>query len=67
MKNNCQDFSVGLAQFLDPKISAGVFPSCEAGKNLTVTDEDDVGFASAAAGQGQEFNIFNICGVIFLT
>ena len=58
MKNNCQDFCVGLAKFLDPNISAGVLPLCEAGDNETSTLSKDLGYASAAAGEGQELDIF---------
>ena len=58
MKNNCQDFCVGLAKFLDPNISAGVFPLCEAGVNETATRDLSYGYASAAAAEGQELDIF---------
>ena len=50
MQNNCQDFCVALARYLDPNISAGVFPLCEAGKNENV--KDDLGYASAVSGDG---------------
>ena len=35
---------------MDPNISAGVFPLCEAGKNENV--KDDLGYASAVSGDG---------------
>ena len=54
MLNNCQDFCVGLAKFLDPDISAGVFPLCEAGLNKTATQKGEWGYASAASGEGKE-------------
>ena len=60
MKNNCQDFCVGLAKFLDPYISAGAFPLCEAGDNETFTTENGYfGYASAASGEGKELIIFS--------
>ena len=58
MKNNCQDFCIGLAKFLDPNISAGVFPLTEAGKNFIARYS---GYASAAASEGQELDIFVEC------
>ena len=57
MKNNCQDFCVGLAKFLDPNISAGVFPLCEAGENETATKDRNLGYASAASGEGKETSL----------
>ena len=57
MLNNCQDFCVGLAKFLDPDISAGAFPLCEAGLNKTgwqFFEEEKSGYASAASGEGKE-------------
>ena len=59
MKNNCQDFCVGLAKFLDPYISAGAFPLCEAGDNETFTKNGDFGYASSASGEGKELPIFH--------
>ena len=62
MKNNCQDFCIGLAKFLDPNISAGVFPLIEAGDNfITPYSGVNLGYATAAAGEGQELNIFVEC------
>ena len=52
MKNNCQDFCIALAKYLDPKISPGVFPMCEAGRNEHVNSQ--LGYASAASGEGKE-------------
>ena len=54
MKNNCQDFCIALAKFLNPNISAGAFPLCEAGSSQI----KNTGYSSAAAGQGQESNVF---------
>ena len=54
MSNNCQDFCVALGKYLDPKISAGVFPLCEAGENQTAQKNEDLGYASAASGEGKE-------------
>ena len=48
MQNNCQDFCVALARYLDPNISAGVFPLCEAGANANV--KFHLGYASAVSG-----------------
>ena len=65
MTNNCQDFCVGLAKFLDPNISAGVFPLCEAGENETAQKERNLGYASAAAGEGKELNLrIDFCTLI---
>ena len=50
MKNNCQDFCIALGKYLDPKISPGVFPMCEAGRN----EHEQLGYASAASGAGKE-------------
>ena len=54
MTNNCQDFCIALGKFLDPNISAGNFPFCQAGTNSI----EKTGYANSAAGEGQELNIF---------
>ena len=53
-KNNCQDFCIALGKYLDPNLSIGVFPSCEAGNNQTVPLKSELGYASAVSGQGKE-------------